>query len=880
MLKPGERLGPYEVVSLLGSGGMGEVYRVRDTPLGREVAVKVLPAGLALDLDRVRRFELEARSASALNHPNILSGFDVGTHGGAPYLVTELLEGESLRDHLTRGPVPLARGIEYGAQLAQGLAAAHEKGIVHRDLKPGNVFLTRGGIVKILDFGVAKLTHAPSATVDADAATTAETDTASGVVLGTVGYMAPEQVRGAHCDQRADIFSYGCVLYEMFSGRRAFRGATGADTMGAILHEDPPPLTEINPRLPPALDVIVARCLEKRPEDRFEAVRDAGFALRAVTATGSSRKIPRPRRSIAVRVPVWAAALVILTLAAGGGIRAARERLREPPLPDAMHLAVTRFEAEGNEPALAALAGGLTDVIAGGLHVLEQSAPGSLWVVPRREADRLGAGTARDLGRKFNATAVLSGRLGRVGDRLRLEMAALRPATGAVIRSVVIEDNLSNVFSFQVGSVVRLAAVLGLEPSPAARQRLAAGATTMTGASEAYAQGLGLLAAASRTDDLANATALLEKAVAEDPLFASAWVALVSASLARHEATKDPAWVARGLEHADRALRLGIPDPAAWRIAAALHRAAGRQDQALAALENGALAAPNDSEMLLELAEAYQVAGRFADAEARIRRVIYLRPGDWVGHDRLAKLYLAQRMNEAAATEFQHVVDCAPEFSLAYVKLGSVFCFLERTEDGRRMFERSIEIEPTYHGLSNLAALHFNAARYADAAAMFERAIEVDASDYSLWGNLAYSYRFGPSPEKDEAAFRKAVQMGEAVLAEAPEDPSVRIDLAGYYAMLGEAARGREVLGPVVAAKPTVPQTAANLAETLWDVGDHEQAIEWVARAFDAGVPRSRFEGRPTLRDMVADERYRALVGMQSDGAQHPRPDSTEGMNP
>jgi serine/threonine-protein kinase len=880
MLRAGERLGPYEVVSPLGAGGMGEVYRARDTRLGRDVAVKVLPQGLVLEHDRVRRFEQEARAASALNHPNILTILDVGTYRESPYLVSELLEGESLRDHLARGPLPLARGIEYGVQLAQGLAAAHEKGIVHRDLKPGNVFLTRDGIVKILDFGVAKLTREPTVLGDADTATTAGAETGSGVVLGTVGYMAPEQVRGAPCDHRADVFAYGCVLYEMLCGRRAFRGDSDADTISAILHDDPPPLTEVNPRLPPALDGIVGRCLEKRPEDRFESVRDAGFALRTVTTTGSPRRVPRARRSIAVRIPAWVAAGALLLLGAWGAAALVRRWLAEPPLPRAIHLAVAGFESADRAAGPAAFAEGLTGVIATGLMRLEHSAPGSFWVVPRSEAAKLGATSVQDLGRTFNATVVVTGRLARSGDRLRLELAARRPASAAVLRTLVVEDSVSNVASFQVEAVAHLAEALGLGPTPAARQRLVAAATTMTGAFEAYVEGCGRLGSAKTKADLDAATALLEKAVASDPLFASGWVALARVALARFEATRDQSWIGTGLEHVDRSLRLGAADAAPWRVAASLHRAAGRPAEAVEALERGVRTAPDDSEALLDLAEAYQAAGRFAEAEASIRRVVYLRPGYWVGHDRLAKLYLARGMNEAAATEFQHVVDSAPEFSLAYVKLGSVFCFLERTEDGRRMFERSIEIEPTYHGLSNLAALHFNAARYADAAAMFERAIEVDDSDYSLWGNLAYSYRFGPSPEKAEAAFRKAVQMGEAVLADDPGDQAVRIDLAGYHAMLGENARGRQVLEPVVAAAPTVPQTAANLAETLWDVGDHERAIEWVERAFDAGVPRSRFEGRPTLRDMIADERYRALVGRQGGGAERARPDSTEGRRP
>ncbi len=231
-LAAGTRLGPYEIRGPIGAGGMGEVYRARDTRLGRDVAVKVLPAEYSQDPDRLRRFEQEARLAGSLNHPNVVTLFDVGSHEGAPYLVTELLEGRTLSDALTAGPLPLRKAVEHAQQVARGLAAAHERGVIHRDLKPANLFLTKDGRVKILDFGVAKLTHGEPRGGEASKVTT---DTAEGLVVGTAGYMSPEQVRGHAVDARSDIFALGAVLYEMLSGRRAFRGETAVDTMTAIL---------------------------------------------------------------------------------------------------------------------------------------------------------------------------------------------------------------------------------------------------------------------------------------------------------------------------------------------------------------------------------------------------------------------------------------------------------------------------------------------------------------------------------------------------------------------------------------------------------------------------------------------------------------------
>ncbi|MCI0390393.1 MAG: serine/threonine-protein kinase [Acidobacteria bacterium] len=286
----GTCLGPYEIVSELGAGGMGEVYAARDTRLDRTVAIKVLPASFANDADRLRRFEQEARATSALNHPNILTVYDIGSvqneNGGSPYIVAELLDGEELRAQLPpqseAGALPVRKAMDYAQQIAAGLAAAHEKGIVHRDLKPENLFVTKDGRVKILDFGLAKLKPPQPCGVDSEAPTQKRI-TDPGVVMGMVGYMSPEQVRGQEADHRADIFAFGVILYEMLSGRRTFTGDSAADVMSAILKEEPPELGETNAKISPTLEKIVRRCLQKKPERRFQTASDLGFALEALS---------------------------------------------------------------------------------------------------------------------------------------------------------------------------------------------------------------------------------------------------------------------------------------------------------------------------------------------------------------------------------------------------------------------------------------------------------------------------------------------------------------------------------------------------------------------------------------------------------------------
>src|SRR5437870_2194934 len=267
---------------------MGEVWRARDAKLGRDVAIKVLPAAFSADTERLRRFEQEAQAAGALNHPNILVIFHIGMHDGAPYIVSELLEGETLRERMAGAALPQRKAIDYALQTAHGLAAAHVKGIVHRDLKPDNLFITTNdGRVKILDFGLAKLTGTSDGTQSQTEVPTRKVNTDAGVVMGTMGYMSPEQLKGQHVDHRSDIFSFGAILYEMLSGKRAFCGDSMAETMSAILREDPPDLSETNKTISPALERVVRHCLEKNPAERFHSARDLAFAIESLSGSAT-----------------------------------------------------------------------------------------------------------------------------------------------------------------------------------------------------------------------------------------------------------------------------------------------------------------------------------------------------------------------------------------------------------------------------------------------------------------------------------------------------------------------------------------------------------------------------------------------------------------
>jgi tetratricopeptide (TPR) repeat protein/predicted Ser/Thr protein kinase len=859
----GRRLGRYEIVSLIGSGGMGEVYRARDVQLGRDVAVKVLGAKALEDPSRLERFEKEARAVALLSHPNILDIHDFGEDGGVAYAVTELLEGKNLRERMEGTSLPLSKALEIGREVAEGLAAAHGKGIVHRDLKPENIFITSTGQVKILDFGIARLKGRPVPD-PLDASTPTATSTVTGPVMGTVGYMSPEQVRGLPPEARSDIFSLGCVLYEMVIGQRPFRGETVDDTMLAILHRDPPPMTGARADVPPALALVVGRCLEKQPEERFESARDVAFALQAISVTRETVVVETPfrrgRGSRAARAGgIALAALVVAALVLFG---ARRWVFGPPALPKEKHLAVTRFEADGKVRNLQEIAEGLTEVLERELAVLEEASPGSFWAVPRREADSTGLKirAVQDMGSKFNVTAVVTGRLLGKGDRLRLDLAAVEPSSERVLRRTTIEDSVGNLAAFQEEPVVRVARMLDLPVNAEARERLKASGTTIATAFEPYLEGTGALAGAKDEAATDRAIGFFETATARDPLFALGRIALGQAYLRKFGFSKKPEWADRAQAEAERAAKESRWPCEAYRLLGAVNGARDRRPEALAALEQAVRLAPSSAAMHLELAHLYQVAKRFGEAEQEFERAIFLRPGYWLPHHLLAQLYREQGKYEAAANQDREAVACAPQLTRNYNNLGAMYFYLGRFDDARDVFERSLAIEPSRSALSNLGTLYFESTRYADAATMYERALKLDDTRYLTWGNLAYTYKFGVAPDKAEGCFRRAVELGEKAREASPRDPRVLADLASYYAMLDQRERGLVLLEQALAENPKESQLIALVAETFEDLGDRNRALDWVARSFEAGVSPSRFEGRPTLRGLVADERYRRLA--------------------
>ncbi|MBI3697405.1 MAG: protein kinase, partial [Acidobacteria bacterium] len=544
-LVAGLKLGPYEILAPLGAGGMGEVYRARDTRLDREVAIKVLPEHLAKDPQAMARFEREAKAVAALSHPNILAIHDVGSEQGVAYVVMELLEGETLRARVGRSAVPWRKAVEIGVAIADGLAAAHSKGIIHRDLKPENIFLTSDGRVKILDFGLARWKPKPSAPTDA----AATTETEAGTVMGTVGYMSPEQIRGTAADAPSDIFSLGCVLYEMVTGQRSFARSTAPETLTAILNEDPPNLADSGKEIPADLQGIIHHCLEKNAEQRFQSARDLAFALRAAAGSGGAGVPAGPRGSRKrLNRSIWAGAAVVLL--AGGSFFV--WRVTSGKAIDS--LAVLPFVNVGADPNTEYLSDGITENLINSLSQIPK-----LRVVPRNRVFRYkGRETDTEkIGRELNVRAVLTGRVVQRGDSLNIQTELVDVAADSQLWGRQYERKFSEIIPVQEEIAKEVSEKLRLRPTGEEQKRLAKRYTENAEAHQLYLRGRYYWNRRT-TETLKRAAEYFRQAIDKDPTYALAWAGLADcyALYGAYGVLPPPEAAPKAKEAANRALVL------------------------------------------------------------------------------------------------------------------------------------------------------------------------------------------------------------------------------------------------------------------------------------------------------------------------------------
>ena len=689
-LVAGTRLGPYEVIGPLGAGGMGEVYRARDERLERDVAIKVLPERFAEDPAALSRFEREAKALAALSHPNVLGILDFGRHDGVVFAVMELLEGETLRARLARSTPSWREAVEVGIALADGLAAAHSRGIVHRDLKPENIFLTSDGRVKILDFGLARRDPVSSPQERSPLVTVTVTQhTEPGTVMGTVGYMSPEQVSGQAGDARSDIFSTGCVLYEMVTGARAFSGTTGAEALAAILRDDPPDVAQSKKGLPPDLARIIGHCLAKKPDQRFQSARDLGFNLKAIlagSAVSASSPVAIPFRSrLAWRLAVFAGAAAILA-----GIILARWTSRHGSVSGAgviQSLAVLPLDNLSRDPEQDYFADGMTDEL-----ITDLSQIGSLRVVSRTSVMQY-RGTKKtmpQIAKELNVDAVVEGSVARSGNRITIKTRLIQAATDRSLWGQSYERDLQDVRNVQSEAARAIVKQIQTRLTPQEQERLAMSRPVNPEAYEAYLKGRFYWYKLT-AEDVARSLDFYQRAIEKDPSYALAYAGIAESygtmvwngwlppkeGLAKHEAAaltaqklddgvgsvhqalayvrfgKDWNWPGAEKEFR-RAIALSPQDAAFRRFYADFLKSLGRWEEAIAQSKHARELDPLSVETNLSLGSKYYWARRYDEAIEQYKKTLELDPKYPAVHDYLADAYTGKGAYKEAIAEEQN----------------------------------------------------------------------------------------------------------------------------------------------------------------------------------------------------------------------------------
>jgi TolB-like protein/Tfp pilus assembly protein PilF len=678
---------------------MGEVYRAKDSRLARDVAVKVLPLAVAEDPDSLARFEREAKAVAALSHPNILSIFDFGTHDGASYAVMELLEGETLRGKLDAGPIPQKQAVDYALQIAKGLSAAHEKGIVHRDLKPENLFVTKDGHLKILDFGLAKRTE-QGKTDDETNSPTESKHTEPGVVMGTVGYMSPEQVRGLPVDHRSDLFSFGAILYELLSGKRAFRKDTASDTIAAILKEEPPELSESGRNISPALDQVVRHCLEKDRENRFQSAKDIAFALSQASGQTLSSGVQIAAES-ARKTKLLIAVAAIFVLAVAGFLLLRRSHKSVGNAGSIKRVAVLLFENLG-APEDDYFADGISDEIRGkltslpGVEVIARASS-----TPYKKTTKAPNQIAQELGVKYLLTATVRWEKATGSSRVHVspELVEVRESGAPASRwQQPFDAALTDVFQVQSDIASRVAQALGVALGAGDEERLSAKPTQNLAAYDAFLKGEE--ARHIWNYDWSSPQKMIEfydQAVALDPGFAQAWARISQVNSNRYVEDQKPEFAERARRAAEKAAALAPDDDLSF-LALGTYQGNVLLDHARA-IEQFAKAqriAPGNAEVLLTTAGHEVALGRWDAALEHTRHAERLDPRSVENNENLGWTLTWMRRYPEAREALDRGLALAPS-NIACID-GKVMTYLgEGDLAGARAVMKAApkEVEPT-----------------------------------------------------------------------------------------------------------------------------------------------------------------------------------------
>ena len=806
-LATGAVISHYRILSEAGRGAMGVVYKAEDTSLGRMVALKFLPEELASHPPALERLRREARMIGALNHPGICIVHELAEASGRVFLVMEFLDGETLRERMARGPLAEEDVIEIGVQVAKALEAAHAQGMVHRDIKPDNLFLTRQGVVKLLDFGLAKLVEEEGGAVRQSSPE------------GTSGYMSPEQTRGEPLDARSDIYSLGRVLAEL---------------------DGEPAKSKLAP--------VLRKAMAPYPANRWQSAGELRIALERM-------RQKRWRDQGLLMVPVVTGLVVVAAVLAFGVFGDGKSRM-----PAERHLLVLPFVNIGGDAPAQAFCDGVAETLSSSLTRLQQF-QNSLRVVPASEVRHEKVVSARDARRMFGVNLVVSGSVQRLQDHVRVTVNLIDSQSLLQLGAETGSFGFSDLPTMQDWAVARVASMLEVTVRPETMSALAAKRPRFAEAFQAYLQGRGYLARYDAPEDLANAEAAFRAAVQADAGYAPAYAGLAETMWRMYLAGKVPERLDQAERNCRRALELDRQLAAAQIMLGRVLNIRGNHVEAVKVLRGVLELEPSNVEATYALARAYEDMGRLAEAEKTWRRAVDLRPSDWSGYNALAGFYAEQGRFTDAEPLYRRVISLTPGNPQGYQNLGGVYLLMGRFDDAVGPLERSLEIAPTPAGYTNLGTARYYQGRYADAATAMEKAVEQQPHDYVLSGNLGDAYgRVQGQEERARAAWLRAAELARERLTISVAEPHAESSLALYNARLGNSNEALEGIAAARKAAPRSPGVMLKAALVYEITGRRRDALSALRDVLKLGESKETIRCEPDFAGLRRDERCKEFL--------------------
>jgi len=871
----GQTVAHYRITAKLGAGGMGVVYKATDLKLERTVALKFLPHDNNINEEEKERVRREARAASALDHANIgvIYGLEESAEGEI-FIAMGYYEGETLAQKIARGLLPVSESVDIAMQIAAGLAAAHARNIVHRDVKPSNIIITNERVVKIVDFGLARIASSASATQ-------------SITTTGTLPYMAPEQILGEGIDQRTDVWALGVILVQMLTGSHPFlRPNTGAITF-AILNQPPSAIDAVIPLLRP----IVLRALSKEPAHRYAGGREMlgdlegaraqlSGSLPAADPATSTRAVdqrelqeylanattprwtgPNAAGSETAKSRTWlyVGAPLLLFLAALGLFFLPAVRQRIAPLlasTGAKHIAVLPLDVVGNDPANAAIADGLMDSLTGKLSNLDETQK-SLWVVPasvvRSRKVNDPASAFRDLG----ATMVVKGKMQRVGPGMQLTVDLIDAKDLRQIGSATLEDATADLSALQNDAVARLGRMMNIKVSAADLK--ANGNTSAPTAYEAYLKALGYMQRYDKPGNLDMSISALQSALEVDPRFALGYATLGEAYRLKNQVDPNPKWIAAASSNLQRASQMDSQLPSTYVSLGRLHSGLQQNELALQEFQKALALDTRNADAIIGTANVYERLGRLKEAEDNLKRAAALRPDYWDGYNSLGSFYDRQKRYMDAIAQFRRVIELTPDNAAGYSNLGGELMNLEdpnSLKDAEEAFRRSNALGPSYPAYANLGSLYFQEKRYSESAEMTRKALEINDKDWRVWDNLLQSYLWSGQTDQASKAREMTTKLLEQYVKLHPQDAGAIADLAAFYAEDKQREKALAEINGALALEPHDSEVLSYAATVYEILGDRRRAIDYAHDSVKYGATLSDLNGNFFLRELVKDASF------------------------